>query len=93
MTRTEKELWNTLETLEGKVYETVTINGKEYKVVTDKSFAFAVIRDMSTMKYLYDLHGVILYVIHKGIIPENLGNCIEEINKALIQLGWNVRCK
>lgn len=85
----EKLLWDAMKSKK-KVGDTITVNETDYSVISDESFAVKVIREISSVKYLYELGPVIFYVAHEGIIPEDLDNCIEIVQRGLSNLGWTV---
>lgn len=55
-------------------------------VVSNESFAVEVIKEVSTMKYLYELDGPMLYCTHKKIIPQKYDDCKAIVDKALREL-------
>lgn len=89
MRSSESLLWDAMKSHK-KVGDTITVNETDYTVVDDESFAIEVIREISSVKYLYELGPVIFYVAHEGIIPEDLDNCIEIVQRGLSNLGWTV---
>lgn len=81
-----------LNTHNKKIGDTLEVSPEtKLKIVSNESFAIKVVREISTMKYLYDLDGPILYCLHFGIAPENYDECKKTIEELLPKLGWNVR--
>jgi len=64
---------------------------KSVKVVSPETFAVEVIKEVSSMKYFYNIEAPVMYCTNKGIIPSNLGESIALVKQGLSDLGWEVK--